>query len=319
MKTAIITGISGQVGSYLAQLLISNGYKVIGTVRLQTPVPIKNLEYLKISDQVIIERVDLLDRKAVSSIILKYSPDELYNLAAQSSVALSFKEPFNTLIFNTNSVLNLLECIRLLKPDIRFYQASSSEMFGKVNKLPITLETPMNPVSPYGVSKLTAYHLVINYRESFNLFCSNGILFNHESFLRRDNFFIKKVIKDSLLIKSGKLSELNVGDLSVSRDFGYAPMYVDAIWKMLQLDSPKDYIICSGVSIRLVDIVEYIFEKLDISKKLIVTNKNLMRPNEIKNIFGDNTKAKTDLEWDYDISFFEVLNILIDNEINLIK
>ena len=319
MKIALITGISGQDGSYLAQLLINNGYKVIGTVRTQTPILIKNLEYLKISDQVIIERVDLLDRKAVSSIILKYSPDELYNLAAQSSVALSFKEPFDTLTFNTNSVLNLLECIRLLKPDIRFYQASSSEMFGKAKELPITLETPMNPVSPYGVSKLTAYHLVINYRESFNLFCSNGILFNHESFLRRDNFFIKKVIKDSLLIKSGKLSELNVGDLSVSRDFGYAPMYVNAIWKMLQLDSPKDYIICSGVSIRLVEIVEYIFEKLDISKKLIVTNKNLMRPNEIKNIFGDNTKAKTDLEWDYDISFFEVLDILIDNEINLIK
>tara|TARA_B110000977_G_scaffold201487_1_gene296357 strand:+ start:8334 stop:9311 length:978 start_codon:yes stop_codon:yes gene_type:complete len=315
MKTAIITGISGQDGSYLAKLLLQKGYKVVGLIRDTNILPVKNLEYLKISDKVIIERVNLLDRKAVSSIIVKYSPDELYNLAAQSSVALSFKEPFDTLSFNTNSVLNLLECIRLLKPDIRFYQASSSEMFGKVKQLPITLETPMNPVSPYGVSKLTSHHLVINYRESFNLFCSNGVLFNHESHLRAEGFFLKKVIKDSLLIKRNKLSKLIVGDLSVRRDFGYAPLYVDAIWRILQRDTPSDYIICSGVSILLKDIIEYIFEKLNISKKLIVSDKNFYRPNEIQNIYGDNTKAKKELNWDNNLSFYEVIDILINEEI----
>ena len=315
MRTALITGISGQVGSFLAQLLINKGYRVIGVVRSPTVLPVKNLEYLKISDQVIIERVDLLNKESVFSTLIKYSPDEIYNLAAQSSVATSYKEPFDTFTFNTNSVLNLLECIKLIKPSIRFYQASSSEMFGKVKKLPITLETPMNPVSPYGVSKLSAHHLVLNYRESFNMFCSSGILFNHESYLRRDNFFIKKVIKDSLLIKNDKLSKLEVGNLSVSRDFGYAPIYVKAIWEMLQINFPKDYIICSGVSTKLIEIVEYIFDKLEIPKRLIVVNKNLFRPNEIPIIYGDNTKAKKELNWDYNLSFFEVIDILINEEI----
>lgn len=315
MKTAIITGISGQDGSYLAKLLLKKGYRVVGLIRNTNILPFKNLEYLKIGDQTIFEKVNLLNIESVSSVISKYNPDEIYNLAAQSSVAVSYKEPFETFAFNTTSVLNLLESIKKISPQTKFYQASSSEMFGKVDNLPITLNTPMNPVSPYGVSKLAAHHLVLTYRESYNLFSSNGVLFNHESHLRAEGFFIKKVIKDSLLIKRNKLSKLIVGDLSVRRDFGYAPLYVDAIWRILQRDTPSDYIICSGVSILLKDIVEYIFEKLNISKKLIVSDKNFYRPNEIQNIYGDNTKAKKELNWDNNLSFYEVIDILINEEI----
>ena len=209
----------------------------------------------------------------------------------------------------------MLDSIKNTIPNAKFYQASSSEMFGKVSELPITLKTPMNPVSPYGVSKLSAHQLVLNYRESFGLYCVNGVLFNHESHLRRDNFFIKKVIKDSLLIKRNKLSYLNVGDLSVKRDFGYAPLYVEAIWKMLQLDIPNDYLVCSGISVKLIEIVEYIFLKLDISKKLIKINDEFIRPNEIQDIYGDNSLAKQDLNWHYNFSFFQILDILINEEI----
>lgn len=188
-------------------------------------------------------------------------------------------------------------------------------MYGNVESLPITLETPMNPVSPYGVSKMSAYHMVKIYRDSYDIFASNGILFNHESYLRSENFFVKKVIKGALAIKSGKLDKLIVGNLNVKRDFEYAPKYVEAIWKMLQIDRPDDFIICSGKSVLLRDIVEYIFEKLCIDKTLIVEDKSLFRPNEIEEIYGDNSKAKELLGWEYNYSFFDVLDILIDEEI----
>ena len=313
MKTALITGISGQDGSYLAKFLLNKGYNVIGLVRKKKSL--KNLVYLQINNQVILEKVNLLNKKEIDIILKKYDPDEIYNFAAQSSVGQSYKEPLETFHFNTISVLNMLDSIKNTIPNAKFYQASSSEMFGKVSELPITLKTPMNPVSPYGVSKLSAHQLVLNYRESFDLYCVNGVLFNHESHLRRDNFFIKKVIKDSLLIKRNKLSYLNVGDLSVKRDFGYAPLYVEAIWKMLQLDFPNDYLVCSGISIKLIEVVEYIFLKLNISKKLIKINDEFIRPNEIQDIYGDNSLAKQDLNWHYNFSFFQILDILINEEI----
>ena len=313
MKTALITGITGQDGSYLAKLLLNKGYNVIGVVRKKKSL--KNLVYLKINNEVILEEVNLLNKKEIDIILKKHDPDEIYNFAAQSSVGQSYKKPLETFHFNTISVLNMLDSIKNTIPNAKFYQASSSEMFGKVSELPITLKTPMNPVSPYGVSKLSAHQLVLNYRESFGLYCVNGVLFNHESHLRRDNFFIKKVIKDSLLIKRNKLSYLNVGDLSVKRDFGYAPLYVEAIWKMLQLDIPNDYLVCSGISVKLIEIVEYIFLKLDISKKLIKINDEFIRPNEIQDIYGDNSLAKQDLNWHYNFSFFQILDILINEEI----
>lgn len=204
MKTALITGITGQDGSYLAKLLIEKNYKVIGTVRSNRCATTNNLTYLNIKSDVIVEELDLLDMANIIRIIQKYKPDEIYNLAAQSSVGLSYEQPIGTFSFNTMSVNNLLESIRLFTPHTKLYQASSSEMYGKVKKMPITVETPMHPISPYGVSKMASYFMISTYRESYNLFVSNGILFNHESFLRSNNFFVKKVIRDSIAIKNKK-------------------------------------------------------------------------------------------------------------------
>lgn len=314
MKTAIITGISGQDGPYLAKLLLEKNYKVIGTVRSYRCANTKNFEYLGIEKDIVIEELDLLDMANVIRIIQKYKPDEIYNLAAQSSVGLSFDQPLGTFSFNTTSVNNLLESIRLFSSATKLYQASSSEMYGRVSTMPITLETPMHPISPYGVSKMASYFMVTTYRESYDLFVCNGVLFNHESFLRSNNFFIKKVIRESIAIKNKKLNKLVIGDLHVKRDFGYAPKYVEAMWKILQSEKPNDFIICSGKSILLRDIVEYVFEKLELDRNLIVENKDLFRPNEIEEIYGDNSKAKENLNWDYDYSFFDVLDILIDEE-----
>lgn len=315
MKTAIITGISGQDGPYLAKLLLGKNYRVIGTLRSYRCANTKNFEYLGIKNDIIIEELDLLDITNVIRIIQKYQPDEIYNLAAQSSVGLSFDQPIGTFSFNTTSVNNLLESIRLFAPQTKLYQASSSEMYGKVTTMPITLQTPMNPISPYAVSKMAAYFMVTTYRESYNIFAANGVLFNHESFLRSSNFFIKKVIRDSIAIKNKKLDKLVVGNLNVKRDFGYAPKYVEAMWKILQSEKPDDYIICSGKSIQLREIVEYIFDKLGIDKDLIVEDKDFFRPNEIEEIYGDNSKAKNILKWEYEYSFFDVLDLLVDEEL----
>ncbi len=315
MKTAIITGISGQDGPYLAKLLLEKGYKVIGTVRSYRCANSKNFEYLGIEKEVMLEELDLLDMANVIRIIQKHKPDEIYNLAAQSSVGLSFEQPLGTFSFNTTSVNNLLESIRLFSPLTKLYQASSSEMYGRVKTMPIGLETPMHPISPYGVSKMASYFMITTYRESYNLFVCNGVLFNHESYLRSNNFFVKKVIRDSIAIRNGKLDKLIVGNLNVKRDFGYGPKYVEAMWKILQSDKADDFIICCGKSILLKDIVEYVFEKLGLDKNLIVENRDFFRPNEIEEIYGDNSKAKKDLNWEYDFSFFDVLDILIDEEI----
>ncbi|MBN2249798.1 MAG: GDP-mannose 4,6-dehydratase [Campylobacterales bacterium] len=316
MKTAVITGISGQDGPYLARLLLEKGYKVIGTVRSYRCTNNKNFEYLGIENRIHLEELDLLDMANVIRIIQKYKPEEIYNLAAQSSVGLSFDQPLGTFSFNTTSVNNLLESIRLFSPNTKLYQASSSEMYGRVEKMPISIDTPMHPVSPYGVSKMASYFMITTYRESYGLFVCNGVLFNHESYLRSNNFFIKKIIRDSIAIKNGKLDKLVVGNLNVKRDFGYAPKYVEAIWKILQYDQADDFIICSGKSISLRDIVEYVFEKLGLDKGLIVENQEFFRPNEIDEIYGDNSKAKEVLGWDYDMSFFQVLDILINEELD---
>lgn len=315
MKTAIITGISGQDGPYLAKLLIEKNYRVVGTVRSYRCANTYNFKYLGIENDIILEELDLLDMANVIRIIQKYNPDEIYNLAAQSSVGLSFEQPLGTFSFNTTSVNNLLESIRLFSTHTKLYQASSSEIYGRAHTMPITLETLMHPISPYGVSKMASYFMVTTYRESYNLFACNGVLFNHESFLRSNNFFIKKVIRDALAIKNKKLYTLTVGNLDVKRDFGYAPKYVEAMWKILQAPCADDFIICSGKSVLLRDIVEYIFDKLKIDKKLILEDPNLFRPNEIEEIYGDNAKAKKNLAWDYDYSFFDVLDLLLEEEI----
>jgi GDPmannose 4,6-dehydratase len=314
LKSAIITGITGQDGAYLSRLLLNKGYKVIGLIRSHYGSNLSRLKYLSVLDNVELVECDQGDLSQVLNIIATYKPREVYNLAAQSSVALSFQQPIGTINFNIQSVLNMLEAIRLLDPSIRFYQASSSEMFGKVNNLPITEDSIVHPLSPYAISKVTAHYVCINYRESYNLYTSCGILFNHESYLRGENFFVKKVIKGAIDIANGKRDHLEVGNLDIKRDFGWSEKYVEAMWLMLQQDKPDDYIISSGKSITLREVVYYVFDKLKIDRSKIKINPTFFRPTEIEDIYGSNKKARSMLNWEYDMDFFEVLNFIIEEE-----
>jgi len=314
MKIAIITGITGQDGAYLAKLLLEKKYKVIGLLRGKHSVNLDKLKYLQIEDKIIFENCDLTNLSEIINIINKYKPNEIYNLASQSSVGLSFINPIETLNFNIISTANLLESIKTLDKKIKFYQASSSEMFGSANNLPFTEESIFHPVSPYGISKASAHWITVNYRESFGLFTTSGILFNHESVLRANNFIIKKIIRTAFDILNAKTDILEVGNIDIKRDFGYAPKYVEAMYLMMQHKNPDDYIISSGVSLSIKEIIHYIFNKLGISKDAIVINKEFYRPNEIKDIYGDASKAKSILKWDYNVSFFDVLDILIEEE-----
>nr|WP_315418586.1 GDP-mannose 4,6-dehydratase [uncultured Pedobacter sp.] len=314
IKVAIITGITGQDGAYLAQLLHSKGYRVIGLIRSYSHINFKGLEYLKLKDKVELLECDLADLSQVMSIIKEYNPNEIYNLAAQSSVSLSFRQPIGTIQFNILSVLNLLEAIRMLNTECRFYQASSSEVFGEA-KLPIKETSGINPISPYSISKASAHWITKNYRDSYGLFSCSGFLFNHESYLRSDNFFIKKVILQAIKIKNGEAETLEVGNIDIKRDFGWAPKYVEAMYLMLQQPHADDYLICSNHSVSLRSIIEYVFNYLNISLDRLVINEKYFRPTEIIDIYGDNTKAKAKLGWEYEMSFYDVLTILINEEI----
>jgi GDPmannose 4,6-dehydratase len=316
LKTAIITGITGQDGAYLTRLLLEKEYKVIGLIRSHYGSNLSRLKYLNVLDKLELLECDLGDLSQVLNIISTHKPAEIYNLAAQSSVSLSFQQPIGTLAFNINSVLNFLEAIRLLNPAIRFYQASSSEMFGKVDNLPITEESRVHPLSPYAISKVTGHYICINYRESYKLHTCCGILFNHESYLRGENFLIRKLIKGAFDIIHGKREFLEFGNLDIKRDFGWSEKYVEAMWLMLQQEQPDDYIISSGKSIALSEIVHYVFDKMKISRDLIRINRSLFRPTEIEDIYGSNEKAKSILNWDYEMDFFQVLDLIIDEERN---
>lgn len=315
-KTAIITGITGQDGAYLSQFLLEKKYKVVGLVRKDADESFFGLNYLNILDKIEIRKCSLLDLSDIESVFEEVKPNEVYNLAAQSSVGLSFEKPFETINFNILSVLNLLEAIKKIDKKIKFYQASSSDMFGNIDKLPVTEDSVIHPASPYGISKATGHWMTVNYRESYDLFACCGILFNHESYLRTPNFFVKKIIRTAIDIKNGRQNELRVGDIDLRRDFGYAPDYVKAMWLMLQQDAPKDYIVCSGESISLREIINYVFDKLGIDKNKIVIDKSFFRPNDIKNTYGTNEKVKKELGWEYNKTFFEVLDILIKEEMD---
>lgn len=313
-KTALITGVSSQDGAYLSKLLLEKNYKVVGLIRNSQNQTLSNLVYLGIKDNIQYEVGDLQDGISLSGILNKIKPDEIYNLAAQSSVSLSFQHPLNTLQYNCMSVLNLLELIKISHRKIKFLQPVSSDMYGGNNILPVNEMSNIIPTSPYAISKALAYWTVKNYRDAYSMFCSNAILFNHESYLRSNNFFIKKVINSAILIKNNRMSDLKLGNIDVKRDFGYAQEYVKAMWLILQSDIPDDYCICSGVSISLREIVEYVFDKLNISRDKITIDAKLYRPVEVLDIYGDNSKIKNNLNWNYDISFFDVLDILIGEE-----
>jgi len=315
-KSVLITGISGQDGAYLSQLLLNNGYKVIGLVRSHSDSDLKGLHYLGIADKIKIEECDLADFSQVIKIIEQYKPDEIYNLAAQSSVSLSFKQPIGTFTFNTISVFNLLEAVKMINSKIKFYQASSSEMFGSINHLPITEDAEFHPKSPYAISKAAAHWTCVNYKESYGMFVCCGILFNHESYLRNKNFFMKKILQEAIEIKNGKREVLEVGNLEIRRDFGYAPKFVEAMYLMMQKDKPNNYLICSGSSVSLREIVNMVFDKLDIDKCKIKISEELYRPAEIENIYGNPEKAKKELGWQYDMSIENIIDILLKEESN---
>jgi GDPmannose 4,6-dehydratase len=314
-KTAIITGISGQDGAYLASLLCKKGYKVVGFVRSHAGTDLEGLEYLGIKNEVVIEECDLLDISQVIKLLYQYKPLEIYNLAAQSSVSLSFKQPIGTFHFNTISVYNLLEAIKLVNREIRFYQASSSEMYGRVNSLPITENSVLHPVSPYAISKAAAHWTCIHYRESYNMFVCCGILFNHESYLRNTTFFVKKVITESVKISKGEQEELLVGNIDIKRDFGYAPLYVEGMYLMMQAAVPGDYILCSGQSVTLRYIIEYVFKKLSIKPDRYKVSEELYRPADIENIFGDATRTNQQLGWKNTMTVEGMLDALLDEEL----
>ena len=314
-KIAVITGITGQDGAYLAQLLIQKDYEVIGVVQDLSNINKSRLEYLSVSDQIEWRQCCLTEKNDITNLIEETQPDEFYNLAAQSSVFTSYQQPILTLNFNTMSVANILESIRETNSEIKFYQASSGEMFGNVNSLPITEDSTLFPVSPYAVSKCTSFWLTVNYRESFDMFCTSGISFNHESYLRNENFIIKKILNTAFDILDGKKDILEVGNIDIKRDFGFAPKYVEAMYLMMQHEEPDHYILASGVSVSLKEIIFYIFDSLNIDRNNVMINKDLYRPNEIMENYGDASKARKALNWQYDMSFFEVLDIIINESI----
>jgi GDPmannose 4,6-dehydratase len=317
MKNALITGITGQDGAYLAQLLLSKGYQVIGLARQTDSKALHRLSYLGIESQIKLANFDLTNPKAVLACLEEFHPEEVYNLAAQSSVGQSFYLPQETFAFNTMSVMNLLDGIRQFDKKIRFYQASSSEMFGNVSlqNLPIRESLLFHPVSPYGISKASAHWLTVNYREAYGLFTACGILFNHESALRGENFVIKKIVNTALKIKNGEDLELKVGNLAISRDWGYAPKYVEAMWRMLQQEAPDDYVICSGQVTSLLELLNQVFYQLDMDlSRYVRIDPSLMRSLDLGIIFGDNSKAKKELEWEYNYNTSQLITKLIEDE-----
>jgi GDPmannose 4,6-dehydratase len=314
-KTALITGITGQDGAYLSRLLLQNDYHVVGLVRSNKKSTLTGLQYLGIEKDVQLEECDLMDMPQLIRLLRTYEPVVVYNLAAQSSVSLSFQQPVGTLNFNIASVLNLLEAIRLVNAEIRFYQASSSEMFGRVLNLPVNEQTPLHPLSPYAISKATAHWMAINYREAFGLFTCCGILFNHDSYLRQSSFFTKKVIQEAIAIKYQGKKQLEVGNIEVRRDFGFAPKYVEAMYLMMTKDKPGDYLICSGQSVLLKDIITHVFNQLEIPLSKIVVNPAFYRPTDIEDMYGCPDKAHQELGWDYHLSYFEALDMMLEEEL----
>jgi len=318
MKTAIITGITGQDGAYLSKLLLEKGYKVIGITRSLQSGNINGLNFLGIQNDVELIEANVFDLSNIIRLLEKYKPEEFYNLAAQSSVGLSFEQPIGTLEYNIISIANILEAIRIVNKNIKVYQSSSSEMFGNVQKelLPVDENFIIHPASPYAISKASSHWICVNYREAYKLFISSGILFNHESVLRRPNFVTKKIVSGAVKIKSGQLDMLKVGNTSIMRDWGYAPKYVEAMWTMLNIDKPGDYVICTGEPHTLQEFIEKVFSKFGLdSTEYVKSDTSLLRPVDLEVIYGNPTKAKTELNWSYNLSFDELIEKLTEDEI----
>jgi GDPmannose 4,6-dehydratase len=318
-KKALITGINGQDGSYLAEFLLEKGYEVWGVVKRNSVSETQSVRINHIFEKLNLEYADLTDMASLVSVLQKVQPDEIYNLAAQSHVRVSFDQPLYTANATGLGTLNLLEAVRMVSPNSKIYQASSSEMFGNnIDKDGFQRETtPMNPVSPYGCAKVFSYNITRNYRNSYGMKIWNGILFNHESPRRGTNFVTNKVVKAAVKIKLGLQCNLHLGNLEATRDWGHAKDYVEAMWMMLQTDEPNDYVCATGVSHSVKELCEYVFNKLNLKyKDYIVISGKHMRPEELNDLKGDSTKLRSELGWVPKYSFETMLDEMIEYWLN---
>jgi GDPmannose 4,6-dehydratase len=320
MKTALICGISGQDGAYLAKLLLDKGYMVCGTSRDAQMSSFRNLFRLGILEKVKVESAALNDFRSVLQVFAKVNPDEVYNLAGQSSVGLSFEQPVETLESIATGTLNLLEVIRFIGKPIKFYNAGSSECFGDAGNQAADENTPFRPRSPYGVAKSASFWEVANYREAYNIFACSGILFNHESPLRPERFVTQKIITSACRIALGLQDKLSLGNLSIERDWGWAPEYVEAMYLMLQQEQPDDYVIATGASQTLENFVQKAFAELNLDwRDHAVIDPNLFRPTDITLGKGNPTKAKKILGWQAQSCMDEIIKMMIEEKIKFLK
>ena len=317
-KRAVITGISGQDGSYLAELLLEKGYEVVGVVRRLSAPNHWRIEHLL--DRIELRPADLLDQLSLIKVIEDVRPHEVYNLAAMSFVPASWEQPLLTGEYNAQGVTRMLEAIRQVDTSIRFYQASSSEMFGKVRETPQSETTPFYPRSPYGVSKVFAHYITVNYRESYDLFAVSGILFNHESPRRGLEFVTRKVSDGVARVKLGLADTLALGNLEAHRDWGFAGDYVRAMWSMLQRDAPDDYVISTGISHSVRDLVRIAFSHIGLDwHNYVETKPSLLRPAEVEHLIGDSTKAREALDWSPTIDFDHLVGKMVDSDLQRLQ
>jgi GDPmannose 4,6-dehydratase len=317
VKRALITGITGQDGSYLAELLLEKGYEVHGMVRRASTEKFERIEHLR--ERITLHQGDLLDQRSLVDTLRAARPDEVYNLAAMSFVAVSWTQPTLTAEFTGVGVTRMLEAVREACPETRFYQASSSEMFGKVRETPQNEQTPFYPRSPYGVAKAYGHHITVNYRESYDLFGCSGILFNHESPRRGLEFVTRKITWHAAAIKLGRVSELRLGNLDAKRDWGYAKDYVEAMWLMLQQPEPDDFVIATGVSNTVRRCVEIAFDHVGVPwEPHVVIDDGLKRPAEVDLLVGDYAKAQRELGWAPNTGFEQLIRLMVDADAKLL-
>ncbi len=317
-RRVLITGITGQDGSYLADFLLEKGYAVFGTVRRNSTENFERIEHIK--DRIELCEMDLLDQMSIFSVVRQVKPHELYNLAAQSFVPTSWEQPILTGQFTALGVTRVLEAIRTVDRRIRFYQASSSEMFGKVQQVPQNEKTPFYPRSPYGVAKVYGHFITVNYRESYNLFAVSGIAFNHESPRRGKEFVTRKITDAVARIKLGLQKALLLGNLDARRDWGFAGDYVRAMWLMLQRPQPRDYVIATGQNHSVRDLLQTAFSHTGLDwKQCVRVEPRFVRPAEVEHLLGDSAKARRELKWKPEVSFEQMIRMMVDADLERVK